>query len=64
MMGGSTKRNAIRNMYEACKTCPNNIGTYGVCKNGFENFYKRRTKVNHCPKVKFGGTSRKFGGYK
>ena len=51
-------------MFEACKTCPDNIGTYGICKKGFENFYKRKSKTSRCPKIKFGGTSLKFGGYR
>lgn len=62
-MGGSTKRLPIKRMYEACKKCPHNISTYGICKMGFENFYKRRTKLNGCKMAANGGTSRKFGGY-
>ena len=50
-MGGQATRKKICRMYHACKSCPKNIATYGVCKDGFQNFYCRRTKKPKCPVV-------------
>ena len=50
-MGRTTTRQASLKMFEACKTCKQNISGYGKCKVGFENFYARRSKDNHCPIV-------------
>lgn len=54
-MGRSTTRKAIKYMYETCITCPKNILEhgklgYGKCKKGYDNFYYRRGKNNHCAK--------------
>ena len=50
-MGRTTTRQASLKMFEACKTCKQNISGYGRCQVGFENFYARRSKDNHCPIV-------------
>lgn len=50
-MGGQATRMSVRRMYHACKTCPQNIASYGVCKAGYQNFYCRRTKKSKCPAV-------------
>lgn len=47
---GST-RIASQKMYEACKDCVKNTSGFGVCKSGYENFYKRASKDNGCPIV-------------
>lgn len=49
-MGRSTTRKAVRKLYPACKNCPKNLNGYGICKNGFENYFYRKSKNNGCPK--------------
>lgn len=46
-----TTRQPVKRMYKACLQCEKNIDGYGTCLAGFENFYCRKTKDNHCPKV-------------
>lgn len=50
-MGGASTRTAIKRMFEACKSCPDNIRSYGICKRGFENYYCRKSKQSHCPRI-------------
>lgn len=50
-MGGATTRRQVRRMYEACKTCPKNCSGFGVCSEGYENFYARVSKKPACPKA-------------
>lgn len=45
-------RHPIFHLYEACKTCANDVQKYGKCKAGYDNFYKRKTKDNGCEKCK------------
>ena len=51
-MGRSTTRKTISKMYDACNVCEHNISAYGICKAGYENFYKRKSKKNGCTKCK------------
>lgn len=46
-----TTRKATTHMYTACKSCPDNISTYGICRKGHENYFFRRGKDNRCPKA-------------
>lgn len=47
----SSTRSAVKKMYPVCKKCHDNIEGYGKCKKGFDNFFKRKSKINGCPKV-------------
>lgn len=42
-------RKAVKHMYPQCKTCPNNIESFGKCTEGHDNWYERCTKNNGCP---------------
>lgn len=44
----STTRKPVRNMYDACRNCADNISGYGKCKKQYDNFYYRKGKNNHC----------------
>lgn len=44
----STTRKPVRNMYDACRICADNISGYGKCKKQYDNFYYRKGKNNHC----------------
>ena len=41
-------------MYEACKTCPENIPVCGICGHGYENFYCGKIEGNGCEKCRKG----------
>lgn len=47
----SSTRSAVKKMYPACKKCHDKIEGYGKCKKGFDNFFKRKSKINGCHKV-------------
>lgn len=51
-MSRSTLRQAVIRQYDACRKCINNISGYGKCKDGYDNFYYRRSKDNGCLKCK------------
>lgn len=47
-MSRCTTRQANRRKYDACLECPYDISRFGICKNGYENSYCRKSKNNHC----------------
>lgn len=49
-MGGQVRRKPIVKFYKPCLECSSNTGKFGKCEEGYDNFFARRTKVNHCPK--------------
>ncbi len=57
-----TTRKAVRKLWPACRSCPENEGvpgSYGLCRAGYENFYCRANKKSACPKADASMTSMK-----
>lgn len=49
-MARATTRKATIKPYLPCRTCEFDIPVYGKCKNGYDNFYYRKSKNNGCEK--------------
>lgn len=56
-----SNRKPVRHMYGPCRECPNNIQGYGKCRQGFDNYYERRTKKSACPKLNGQGSASAAG---
>lgn len=44
----STTRQPHIKKYKACSTCSSNTAGFGTCSQGYDNFYYRKSKDNHC----------------
>ena len=49
-MGIATTRKPSIKPYLSCRECEYKISGYGQCKKGYDNFYYRKSKNNHCDK--------------